>query len=78
MAKAKTSGIFTLITKSNEIKGKEVTVKPEGILDDESGEVIKFADIFKPLIGEVVNFSIKVTEKDEAEFEIPESEEDDE
>jgi len=72
MAKAKTSGIFTSAVKSTEIKGKEVTVKADGILDDETGSIIKFADIFKPMIGEVVTFSIKVSEKEEAEFEVDE------
>lgn len=67
------NGIFTIETKTNEIKGKEVMVSKTGILI-ENGEVIDFADIFSPVVGQTINFSIKVTEKDESEFEVPEKE----
>jgi hypothetical protein len=61
------SGIFTVLTKSNEVKGKDVDVTEKGIIL-ESGEVIDFKDVFATFVGSTVNFSIKVTEKDEMEF----------
>jgi hypothetical protein len=70
------NGIFTIETTGKEIKGKEVIVKDLGLLNEETGELVKFSDIFKPFADQYINFSIKVTEKVEDKFEVPENEDD--
>ena len=70
------SGIYTVETTGREIKGKEVQVIADGILIDETGEVVKFSDLFSPFTKQYINFSIKITEKVEDKFEVADSEED--
>ncbi len=68
------NGIFTIETVGKEIKGKEVKVVTNGLLNEETGEVARFADLFKAFNDQYINFSIKVTEKVEDKFEVAESE----
>lgn len=73
------NGIFTIESTTKELKGKEVKVLTNGILNEETGELVKFADLYKPFADQYINFSIKVTEKVEDKFEVPEDDtEDDE
>jgi hypothetical protein len=72
------NGIFTIESTTKELKGKEVTVNKDGLRNDETGEVVKFSDIFSPFVGQVINFSVKVTDKVEDKFEAPENEEEEE
>ena len=71
------SGIFTIETTGREIKGKEVKVIAEGVLNEETGEIVKFSDLYEPFAEQYINFSIKVTEKVEEKFEVADSEEND-
>jgi hypothetical protein len=70
------NGIFTIETTGKEIKGKEVQVKSNGLLNEETGELVKFSDLFSPFAEQFINFSIKVTEKVEDKFEVPNTEDD--
>lgn len=74
------NGIFTIQTTGTEVKGREVKVITDGVLNEETGEIVKFADLYKPFADQYINFSIKVTEKVEDKFEVPEEDdtEDDE
>ena len=63
------SGIFTVESTTKELKGKEVIVKESGVLNEETGEIVKFADLYRPFADQYINFSIKVTEKVEDKFE---------
>jgi hypothetical protein len=70
------NGIFTIQTTGTEVKGKEVKVITDGVLNEETGEIVKFADLYKPFADQYINFSIKVTEKVEDKFEVPENDDD--
>lgn len=70
------TGIFTIQTTGTEVKGKEVKVITDGVLNEETGEIVKFSDLYKPFADQYINFSIKVTEKVEDKFEVPETEDD--
>lgn len=70
------NGIFTIQTTGTEVKGREVKVITDGVLNEETGEIVKFADLYKPFADQYINFSIKVTEKVEDKFEVPENEDD--
>jgi hypothetical protein len=72
------NGIFTIETVGKEIKGKEVRVVINGLLNEETGEIVKFGDLFKAFNDQYINFSIKVTEKVEDKFEVTEDKEDEE
>ncbi len=72
------TGIFTIQTTGTEVKGREVKVITDGVLNEETGEIVKFADLYKPFTDQYINFSIKVTEKVEDKFEVVEDTEDDE
>lgn len=74
------NGIFTVESTTKELKGKEVKVITDGVLNEETGEIVKFADLYKPFTDQYINFSIKITEKVEDKFEVPEEDdtEDDE
>lgn len=72
------NGIFTIESTTKEVKAKEVVVKDTGLLNEETGEIVKFADLFKPFSDQYINLSIKVTEKVEDKFEVVEDTEDDE
>jgi hypothetical protein len=67
------NGIFTIETTGREIKGKEVQVKNNGLFNEETGELVKFSDLFKSFTEQYINFSIKVTEKVEDKFEVSEN-----
>jgi hypothetical protein len=71
------NGIFTIQTTGTEVKGREVKVITDGVLNEETGEIVKFADLYKPFADQYINFSIKVTEKVEDKFEVPESDKED-
>lgn len=71
------NGIFTIQTTGTEVKGREVKVITDGVLNEETGEIVKFADLYKPFADHYINFSIKVTEKVEDKFEVPESDKED-
>lgn len=70
------NGIFTIQTTGTEVKGREVKVITDGVLNEETGEIVKFADLYKPFADQYINFSIKVTEKVEDKFEVPENDDD--
>lgn len=70
------NGIFTIQITGTEVKGREVKVITDGVLNEETGEIVKFADLFKPFSDQYINLSIKVTEKVEDKFESPEEEPD--
>jgi hypothetical protein len=72
------NGIFTIETTGKEVKGKEVKVVENGLLNEETGEVAKFADLFKAFNDQYINFSIKVTEKVEDEFKVSDESDSDE
>ena len=68
------NGIFTIETTGMEIKGKEVKVVADGVLNEETGEIVKFSDLYKSFADQYINFSIKVTEKVENKFEVSDME----
>ena len=70
------SGISIIQTSGTEVKGKEIKVKTDGVLDEETGLLVKFSDLFSGFSEQYINFSIKVTEKVEDKFEVPESDKD--
>jgi hypothetical protein len=72
------NGIFTVKTNGMEIKGKEVKVVNGNFVDEESGEIVNPKDVVSTFEGQYINFSIKVTEKVEDKFEVPENNEKDE
>ena len=68
------NGIFTIETTGMEIKGKEVKVVADGVLNEETDEIVKFSDLYKSFADQYINFSIKVTEKVENKFEVSDME----
>lgn len=46
---------------------KDVQVTEDGFVVGDSGEVIPYADFFKPFLGEYVSVSVKTSTKEEIE-----------